>query len=33
VLREALSDLASRLDRATEELSALRRPWWRRVFG
>lgn len=29
-LRDALADLAGRLDRAEAEL---RRPWWRRLFG
>lgn len=33
VLREALVDLSSRLDRATDELRDLRRPWWRRLIG
>jgi len=33
VLREALGDLAGRLDRANDELRELRRPWWRRMFG
>lgn len=33
VLREALGDLAGRLDRATDELRDLRRPWWRRLFA
>jgi hypothetical protein len=32
-LRETMSDLARRLDRATDELRDLRRPWWRRWFG
>lgn len=33
VLREALVDLSSRLDRATDELRDLLRPWWRRLIG
>jgi hypothetical protein len=33
VLRDALFDLARRLDTATNELSELRKPWWRRLLG
>jgi hypothetical protein len=32
-LERALEDLAGRLDRASDELRDLRRPWWRRLFG
>lgn len=32
-LRDALADLAARLDKATDELRELRRPWWRRWIG
>jgi hypothetical protein len=32
-LRDALADLAQRLDLATAELRELRRPWWRRWMG
>jgi hypothetical protein len=32
-LRDALEDLAIRLDKATEELRELRVPWWRRWWG
>ena len=32
-LREALADLATRLDLATAELAEARRPWWRRWWG
>ena len=31
-LRDALADLAGRLDRADAELRDLRRPWWRRLL-
>ena len=32
-LRDALADLARRLDVATAELTEARRPWWRRLIG
>lgn len=32
-LRDALADLARRLDMATVELADARRPWWRRLLG
>jgi hypothetical protein len=32
-LRDALADLAGRLDKATAELAEVRRPWWRRLTG
>lgn len=32
-LRDALADLARRLDVATSELAEARRPWWRRLIG
>jgi hypothetical protein len=31
-LRDALGDLSRRLDKATDELRELRRPWWRRLI-
>jgi hypothetical protein len=32
-LREALADLARRLDMATGELTEMRKPWWQRLMG